>query len=47
MSDWAYPNAGVPQGSVLIYINDINLDLDIPIYMFADDITLICQLKNL
>ena len=45
MSDWAYPNAGLPQGFVLepllflIYINDINLNLDIPIYMFTDDIT--------
>ena len=52
MSDWTYPNTGIPPGSVLgsllfsIYKNYMNSDLDILIYMFADDITLIYQLKN-
>ena len=31
---------------MLTYINDINLNLGIPIYIFSDDITLKCQLKN-
>ena len=37
-TDWAYLNAGVPQGSFLghllfLMINDKNIDLDIPIYV--------------
>ena len=34
-------------GPLLFLIYDINLDLDIPIFMLADDITSLCQLKNL
>lgn len=45
-SDWAPVNAGVPQGSILgpllflVFINDIVLDLNSSIRLFADDTSL-------
>ena len=45
-SDWAYIRAGVPQGSILgpllflLFINDIVLDIESNIRLFADDTSL-------
>ncbi|MEW8544385.1 MAG: reverse transcriptase family protein [Candidatus Thiodiazotropha sp.] len=46
VSDWAFVQAGVPQGSILgpilflLYINDIVNDIGCPIRLFADDTSL-------
>ena len=51
-SDWIYINAGVPQGSILgplfflIFINDIVLEVNCSIKLFADDATIYVVIDN-
>ena len=45
-SDWVYIQAGVPQGSILLYINDIVTDIGSNIRLFADDTSLFIIVDN-
>ena len=51
-SDWAPIVSGVPQGTVLgpllfsLYINDISVDIESEIRLFADDCVCYREIKN-
>ena len=51
-SDWIYINAGVPQGSILgplfflVFINDIVVEVNCSIKLFADDTTIYVIIEN-
>jgi hypothetical protein len=51
-SEWLKPNAGVPQGSILgpllflIFVNDIVINIESDIHLFADDTSLLEIIEN-